>query len=105
MSEGGTIAVLTGVGGAFSAFVVWLAKYILGGKDDQIKRLEAEVAAGRNKTDSMQTEQMKMIQESLIEARKRAETDDRVARSLAEQARLMSDQSALIAKLISGAKA
>src|SRR5688572_24052772 len=84
MSEGGTIAILSGVGLAASGALTWLARYLLGGKDEQIKRLEAEVAAGRLKIDAMQAEQLKIIQDSLIEARKRAETDDRVARSMAE---------------------
>lgn len=89
MSEGGTMAMLSAIGAAISAAFAWVAKYILAGKDAQIARLEAEVAAGRTKIDTMQDQQLKLIQESLMEARKRAETDDRVARSLAEQTALL----------------
>ena len=80
---------LGAVGTAFSGALAWIAKYILGGKDAQIARLEAENKIARDKIDVMQSDQLKLIQDSLLEARKRAETDDRVARSLAEQTALL----------------
>jgi hypothetical protein len=55
----------------------------------QIARLESEVAAGRAKVDELQKAALEALRVQLADAAKRAETDDRVARSMLELAAMM----------------
>jgi len=84
MSESGTLTVLAGIGAAVSTAVAWIFKYILGGKDAQIARLEAEVAARQAENIALRDQQLEAIRAALAEARKGSETNAIVARSVAE---------------------
>jgi len=75
-------ALIAAIGGAIA--YVWKSRDAA--FQAQITRLEAEVAAGRLKVDELQKAALEALRLQLEDARKRQETDDRVARSLVELA-------------------
>lgn len=89
----GWLAIITGIGGAIGAAIAYAVRYVLAGKDAEIKELKAECAAYRLRIDSLQNESHAATKETLLVERKRAETDQRTAAA-------MEAQTAMLAKLV-----
>jgi len=81
----GWLAIITGIGGAIGAAIAYAVRYVLAGKDTEIKELKAECAAYRARIDSMQNESLIALKETVAVERKRAETDQRTAAALETQ--------------------
>lgn len=82
----GWLAIITGLGGAVAGAIGYAVRYVLAGKDAEIKELKAECAAYRLRIDTMQNESLATLKETVAAERKRAETDQRVATALEAQA-------------------
>lgn len=78
----GWLAIITGIGAAISGAIAYAVRYVLTGKDAEIKELKAECAAYRLRIDTMQNEALAVSRDALAVERKRAEVDQRNAEAM-----------------------
>lgn len=79
----GVLTVVMAVLGAIGTAIGVAVSYVFKGKDSQITRLEAEVAAGRSKIDELQNKAQAALEARLDAELKRTDTDQRTAEALA----------------------
>jgi hypothetical protein len=85
VSETGWLSILSPLVAATIAAIAYLWKQRDKIYETQIEKLETEIAAGRLKVTELQDKALLALQLQLDEAKKRAETDQRIATSIEQQ--------------------